>query len=262
MSSSKLILITGANASTGQPAIQLLLQKGHRVRAMVRKQDDRSAALQKAGAEVVVGDLLDFDSVRAALTGVTAAYFVYPIEPGILEATAYFAQAAKEAGVQAIVNMSQISAKSDATSHAARAHWVAERVFDWSGTPVTHIRPTFFSEWLLYFAAAIKKGKLRLPFTDSKHAPISAADQAAVIAAILDNPAPHAGKVYPLFGPVEVTHAEMAAEASAVLGKPIKYEVCSLDEFGSRFRESGEPFKGAAPGGGGEGPWPRRVRWY
>ena len=129
MSSSQLILITGANADTGRPAVDLLLQRGHRVRAMVRKLDERSAALQTAGAEVVVGDLLDMDSMRAALKGVRAAYFVYPIEPGLLEATAYFAQAAKEADVQAIVNMSQISARSEASSHAARAHWVAERVF-------------------------------------------------------------------------------------------------------------------------------------
>ena len=241
MSSSKLILISGANADTGRPAVHLLLQRGHRVRALVRREDERSAALRAAGAEVVVGDLLDMDSVRAALQGVSAAYFVYPIEPGLIEATAYFAQAAKEAGVQAIVNMSQISARSEASSHAARAHWVAERVLDWSGVPVTHLRPTFFSEWLLYFAAAIKQGQLRLPFADSVHAPISADDQAAVIAAILHDPAPHAGQTYPLFGPVELTHADIAREAGAVLGRPVVYSECSLDEFAARWREK-QPF--------------------
>jgi hypothetical protein len=35
-------------------------------------------------------------------------------------------------------------------SHAARGHWIAERLFDWSGVPTVHIRPTFFSEWLLF----------------------------------------------------------------------------------------------------------------
>ena len=99
----------------------------------------------------MVGDLLDLASVRAATKDVTAAYFVYPIAPGLIEATAFFAQAARENNEQAIVNMSQISAKSGASSNAARNHWVAERVFDWSAVPVTHVRPTFFSEWLLYF---------------------------------------------------------------------------------------------------------------
>ena len=42
--------------------------------------------------------------------------------PGIIQATAYFAQAAKEAGVEAIVNMSQIIAREDANSRSARDH--------------------------------------------------------------------------------------------------------------------------------------------
>jgi NAD(P)H dehydrogenase (quinone) len=53
----------------------------------------------------------NFDSVRSALEGVRSAYFVFPIQPGILQGTAYFAQAAKEAGVEAVVNMSQAPAR-------------------------------------------------------------------------------------------------------------------------------------------------------
>jgi hypothetical protein len=64
---------------------------------------------------------------------VNRAYFVYPIRPGLVQATAQFAQSAKEAGVEAIVNMPQVSARADATSHCARDHWLGERIFDWSG---------------------------------------------------------------------------------------------------------------------------------
>ena len=101
------------------------------------------------------GGLRDFASVRAALEGVGRAYFVFPNVPGIIQATAYFAQAATEVGLEAIVNMSQISARRDAKSNAARDHWIAERVFDRSGVAVTHLRPTFFAEWLLYFARMV-----------------------------------------------------------------------------------------------------------
>jgi len=76
--------------------------------------------LRELGAEVISGDLLDFDQVRQALDSIQSAYFVYPIQPGLLDATAYFAQSAKEAGVQAVVNMSQVSARREAKSHAAR----------------------------------------------------------------------------------------------------------------------------------------------
>src|SRR5579875_2710984 len=125
-------LITGATGATGGAAAAQLLDKGRTVRAFVHREDERSEALRERGAEVVVGDLLDFDRVREVLKGVDRAYFVYPIRPGLVQATAQFAQSAIEAGVEAIVNMSQASARSDAKSHAARDHWLAERVFDWS----------------------------------------------------------------------------------------------------------------------------------
>ena len=105
------ILITGATGDTGGYAIEQLLQKGHQVRALVHRIDDRSKRLEDKGVEAVAGDYLDLDAMRAAVKGVRRAYFVYPIRPGIIQATAYFAQAAKEAGVEAIVNMSQISAR-------------------------------------------------------------------------------------------------------------------------------------------------------
>ena len=200
------VLVTGATGDTGRATVDELLARGHRVRALAHGQDERSKRLQERGVEVVYGDLLDFGQVKAALNGVQRAYFVYPIRPGILQATAYFAQAAKEAGVDGIVNMSQKSAREDAKSHAATDHWLAERVFDWSGVTVAHIRPTYFAEWLLYLAPMIKAGRLHVPFGTGKHAPIAAEDQARVIAGILEDPATHNGKVYPLFGPVEYTY--------------------------------------------------------
>ena len=225
------VLVTGATGDTGRATVDELLARGHRVRALAHGQDERSKRLQERGVEVVSGDLLDFGQVKAALNGVRRAYFVYPIRPGILQATAYFAQAAKEAGVDGIVNMSQKSAREDAKSHAATDHWLAERVFDWSGVTVAHIRPTYFAEWLLYLAPMIKAGRLHVPFGSGKHAPIAAEDQARVIASILEDPATHNGKVYPLFGPVEYTYQETAQVLSRVLGKSVEYKQVDFEEF-------------------------------
>ena len=237
--SQRRILITGATGSTGRETVALLRAEGQEVRALVHADDQRAAALRKSGAEVLVGDLLDFASVRAAVDGVQAAYFVYPIKPGILEATAYFAQAAKEAGVEGIVNMSQISARREAKSHAAFDHWIAERVFDWSGLPCTHLRPTLFAEWALYWAAFYKGGVLHLPFGTGHHAPIAAVDQARVIARILLSPGSHAGKVYPLYGSREVTFPEMTAEISRVLAKPILYEQVAVPVLREAVEQQG-----------------------
>jgi NAD(P)H dehydrogenase (quinone) len=224
-------LITGAAGATGGAAAAHLLEKGRQVRAFVHREDERSRDLRKRGAEVVVGDLLDFDAVREAAKGVSRAYFVYPIRPGLLQATAQFAQGAKEAGVDAIVNMSQVSAREDAKSHAAREHWLAEQVFDWSGLNVTHIRPTYFAEWLLYLAPMIRQGTMYAPFTTGRHAPIAAEDQGRVIVGILEDPEPHRGKAYPLYGPVELTHDEIAQIVGRVLGREIAYQSMPVEKW-------------------------------
>jgi NAD(P)H dehydrogenase (quinone) len=225
-------LITGATGATGGEAVRQLLERQQAVRALAHRPDERSKQLQKLGAEVVFGDFLDFDTVRAALNGVQRAYFCYPIGPGLVQATAQFAQAAKEAGVEVIVNMSQKSARSEAKSVAARQHWLSERVFDWSGVPAVHLRPTFFAEWLLYLAPMIRRGRMLAPFTTAgRHAPVAAEDQARLIVAILEDPASHIGKTYPLFGPVELTHPEIAAIVSQVIGKEIRYEQVPIEQF-------------------------------
>jgi NAD(P)H dehydrogenase (quinone) len=107
--SSKKFLVTGATGKTGAYVVTQLCERGEQVRALVHREDERSAELAAAGAEIVVGDMLDLAAVTAATRGITAAYFTYPILPGLLEATTILAQTAAESGVSAIVNMSQIS---------------------------------------------------------------------------------------------------------------------------------------------------------
>lgn len=228
------VLVTGAAGRTGGAAVDAALKLGLPVRAFVHADDARAATLRARGVEVAIGDLSNIDSVRPALEGVRAAYFVYPIRPGIIDASAYFAIAAKEAGVGAIVNMSQISARRDSKSHAAQDHWVAERVFDWSGVPTTHLRPTFFAEWLIYPRSAetiSKEKRIAIPFGTGRHAPITAEDQGRLIGHILADPAPHAGETYKLFGPVEMDYYGIAAAVSEALGVEIAYTPISIDEF-------------------------------
>jgi NAD(P)H dehydrogenase (quinone) len=240
---SKIFLVTGATGDTGSKVTRFLLEKGYQVRAFVHRNDERSTKLADLGAAIVIGDLLDCQAVRPALDGVSGAYFVYPIAPSLIEATAFFAQAAREAHVSHIVNMSQISARREAKSHAAFNHWIAERVFDWSGLSVTHLRPTFFAEWFLYYARDIKDGLVKMGFSkDGKHAPIAAEDQARVIVSVLENPGPHAGKTYPLFGPQEYTYPEAFAEIGRILKHDIRYEEIPPKAFEERIAKTRSAF--------------------
>ena len=238
------ILVTAATGETGRYTVQRLVVKGHAVRALVRREDERSDALRSAGAKVVVGDLLEHDDAIRATAGTTAAYFCYPIRPGLIQATAYFADAAKRAGLEAVVNLSQISARENSKSHAARDHWIAERVFDWSGVPVVHLRPTFFAQWLLYprsRATIVEEGIIDLPYGEGRHAPIAAEDQARLIAAILAEPAAHLGKTYPLHGPIEQDQAGIAAAVSEVLGRKISYRPLTIPQYRERLEKAGLP---------------------
>jgi uncharacterized protein YbjT (DUF2867 family) len=201
---------------------------------MVHGKDDRSAALEKLGAKVVVGDLHNIDSIRAAMEGIDAAYQVYPVQAGLIDATVNFAQAAREAGVSAVVNLSQRSADRNSKSNSCKETFIAEQVLNWSGLAVTHLRPTYFLEWLLYpfqLPLFVEKGILRLPVGKGRHAPIGAEDQGRVIAAILQNPGEHKGQTYPLFGPVEMDHEEMASELGAALGRTIVFQNISIAEY-------------------------------
>jgi NAD(P)H dehydrogenase (quinone) len=239
---SDLFLITGATGKTGAHTVRLLREQGLHVRAFVHALDDRADRLSEQGAEVVQGDLLDFPSVSAATAGVTAAYFNYPIRPGLIEATANFAQAASEAGVHAVVNMSQISARREATSNAARQHWIAERLLDRTALVTTHLRPTFFMEWLnLFWVRAGDEGIYRLPLADVRHAPIAAADQAKVIAAILQNPDPHDRQIYPLFGAEELDWYAIAAKVQDTLDIPVRYEPIEISTFAAGLTAAGGP---------------------
>ena len=230
-------LVSGPTGVVGTYLTHLLLERGHQVRALAHRADERSERLAAAGARVVVGDLLDLAAVRAATEGVDGAYFTYPIMPGLLEATTIFAQATAEAEVGIIVNMSQRPARPDAGSNASRQHWLSERIFNHFPTPAAHIKPTFFAEWLIQFLDA--DNTLRLPFADACHAPIAGEDQAHVVAGILEHPHDHDGKEYPLFGPVELNHFEIARELSDALGVPINYEPVSIQVFAETMRRKG-----------------------
>src|SRR4051794_1954893 len=61
------ILVTGAAGAVGgigRNLTESLLAKGHKVRALVRREDERAEALRQLGAEVVEGDLTDLASMQ------------------------------------------------------------------------------------------------------------------------------------------------------------------------------------------------------
>ncbi|MEE9154639.1 MAG: NAD(P)H-binding protein [candidate division NC10 bacterium] len=232
--SKPMVLVTGATGKTGSPVVKQLLEKDFPVRAFVRRRDARSEHLEALGAKVVLGDFLDLVSVRSAMQGVKRVYSCYsPDGDRLLEAATNVAVAARDEGVEAVVNMSQISAREKASSPLARHHWLSENVLDWANIGASHIHPTYFAEMLYILSgrSIAEEGKIYLPYGDERHAPVSAEDIARVVVGILADPKPHVGQHYVLTGPRNMTIAEMAEVFTKVLGKPVEYVNLPIEQW-------------------------------
>src|SRR6187551_984754 len=171
----KPILVTGAAGrvgAIGRTVTELLLKQGKAVRAMVRSDDARAQALRDKGADVVIGNLLDLDSMHRVIAGCETVYFGMSVSDDYLAATVNVAAVAKHHGVRAFVNMSQMtlaqmSITETTPSPQHKLHWLAEQALNWSGLPVVHVRPTVLLEgfFLILTPESVRQSnKIKLPF--------------------------------------------------------------------------------------------------
>src|SRR5258707_13411761 len=235
------ILVKGAGGqlgAVGRTASGLLIDRGFPVRAMVRREDDRAAALRTAGAEVVVGDLLEPADVYRVVSGCGRVYFGMSVSPGYLEATVTMAAVAREVGVKALVNMSQMtvsqmSIQNTTPSPQQRQHWLSEQALAWSGLPVVTIRPTMFMESFFQLAnpSIRDRDRIELPFGRGKTSPVAGADVAQVVAAGLADPTPHLGRIYELTGPQSQDMDGIVREFSEALNREITYSDISPEKW-------------------------------
>src|SRR5215471_2840743 len=98
------ILVTGAAGavgSIGRNVTEILLAKGHKVRALVHRDDERAEALRKLGAEVMQGDLTDLTAMHRAIEGCKRIYFGMSVSADYLTATVNTAAVSRHHGVEA-----------------------------------------------------------------------------------------------------------------------------------------------------------------
>jgi uncharacterized protein YbjT (DUF2867 family) len=163
-----------------------------------------------------------------------------------LEATINTAAVARHYGIEAFVNMSQmtvtqmsITETTDSPQH--KLHWLAEQALSWSGLPVVTVRPTVFLEgfFLQLTAPGVRASdELALPLGGGKTSPISAVDVARAVAVILDDPAPHIGQIYDLTGPESADLDHYARVFSEALGRPIRYRDVPLAAWSESLRQA------------------------
>jgi uncharacterized protein YbjT (DUF2867 family) len=232
------ILVTsaagGRQGKTGRHLSEMLLARKIPVRAFVHRIDERSERLRALGAEIVEGDFLDIRSVQRAAQGVSAVYFAYPVQDGLLDATAAMAIAAREARISRLVNLVMLQSSPDAPTPRMRQNYLSEQVFEWANVGAVHIRATVFYENLasLVRQSLPAQGAVRLPWGgESTVLPLVAGEDVARVAAgLLTAPSLVEGTAYRLIG-TTISLKEIVATFARVLGKNVAYEEISDEEW-------------------------------
>jgi uncharacterized protein YbjT (DUF2867 family) len=213
------ILVTGATGHIGSELVERLKQRG----------DDFAVMTSKAGREVpgvltVSGDFKDPASLKRAFSGFDTLFLLLPLVPGKLELARNAVDAARAAGIRHIVRSSGAGADVNSPISLARLQGSIDQLIVDSGIAHTFLRPSGFMQNLVnYSAGQIKAGTLYAPHGDGAQSLIDVRDIADCAAAVLANPAAHAGKAYTLTGGEAFNNAQQLALISQAIGRPVNY---------------------------------------
>jgi len=218
------IIVTGATGKTGRLVVAELLKAGYPVRAMVRREDARSARLRALGAEIAVAEMSDVERVAEALQDVQRAYYCPPFDPYMIQGAAAFAVAAQDARLEHIVGMTQWLASPSHPSLMTRQHWLVDRLFSMiPGITHTIVNPGIFADaYLEMTGVAAQLGILPWIGGGSRNAPPSNEDIARVAVAALMDPARHAGRRYRPTGPQLLSAEDIAHAMGRAVGRSVR----------------------------------------
>jgi uncharacterized protein YbjT (DUF2867 family)/tryptophan-rich sensory protein len=140
------VLLTGASGYVGGRLLRFLSERAIPVRCLTRRPEFLSARVADT-VEVVQGDVLDRESLSAALTGIeTAYYFVHSMgsaddfEEADRRAARNFAEAAREAGVERIIYLGGLGDEEDQLSPHLRSRHEVGRLLRSTGVQVIEFR--------------------------------------------------------------------------------------------------------------------------
>jgi uncharacterized protein YbjT (DUF2867 family) len=219
------ILVTGATGTVGRQVIEQLVRRGADVRALVR---DPSKADFPAGVAVVQGDLLDIDSLRNAVSGVSTLFLLNAVVPDEFTQALVALGVAREAGIKRIVYLSVIHSDLYVNVPHFAGKFGIERMIEQMGLTATILRPAYFmNNDLTIKEVVLGHGVYPMPIGSKGLAMIDARD-IGEIAAIELMRREQAAEPLPLerfnlVGPDTLTGSDVAAIWTEVLGRLVAY---------------------------------------
>ena len=219
------ILVTGATGNVGRNVVAELVERGAGVRALVR---DPAKADLPAGVDVVQGDLLDVDSLRAACSGISTLFLLNGVVADEYTQALVALAVAREAGIERIVYLSVIHSDLYVNVPHFSGKFGVERMIEEMELNATILRPAYFMDNELTIKDAIAgHGLYPMPLGSKGIAMIDARDIGAVAAIELirreESATPLPLARINLVGPDTLTGERAAAIWSEVLGRPITY---------------------------------------
>ncbi|MVU80287.1 NAD(P)H-binding protein [Nocardia sp. ET3-3] len=227
------VLVTGATGKIGGAVVDQLVEQGVTTRALVHREDSRSARLRAAGAEIAAADMLDYRQVEAALTGVDRVFFNPPYHPHALDSAVGFAVAARRAGVEAIVSLGQWIASPEHPSLLTRQQWLTAKMFELlPDTAHVAVDPGFFADnYMKTLPVAALFGVFPMPTGSGRNAPPSNEDIARVAVGGLLDPHRHDGRSYRPTGPKLLSGTDMADLIGEAVGRRVRHVEIPLPMF-------------------------------
>jgi uncharacterized protein YbjT (DUF2867 family) len=219
------ILVTGATGRIGRHVVEQLVGRGADVRALTR---DLAKAALPAGVEVVQGNLLDLDALRAAFSGVSTLFLLNAVTGDEFTQAIITLNVAREAGVERVVYLSVFEADRAVNVPHFAVKYGAERMLERMGFGATILRPTYFIDnEVMVKDVILQHGVYPMPIGSKGVAMVDTRDIAEVAAIELIRRDQAPGKLpidtINLVGPDTLTGAAVASIWSDVLGRPIAY---------------------------------------
>src|SRR5215211_5829776 len=222
------VLVSGATGQQGGALARVLLQKGHNVRAFVRRPDSPEAKeLERLGAELAVGDFEEPSTFEDAARGMDATFVVAtPFEAGTEAETRHgiaAADAAKAEGVEHLVYSSVADADKDTGIPHFDSKREVEKQIEGLGIPYTIVAPVYFMD--------------NLPAPRPLQQ-IALSDIVAFTALVLENREEFVGRRVDIASD-ELSGEEVATILTRVTGHEINYVELPLEQVRQAMGEDG-----------------------